>query len=77
MTGRLILTLTLVASTAYAGATIELVPEQPGPYFGGETVEVDVYATVDSVVYLRLLQFDFSATEPALEFGENFDFTCS
>lgn len=67
--------LSVPAARAPAGAVIELIPEDPGPYFGGETVEVDVYVTSSLDHNLRLLQFDFTGTDAALSLEERFDFT--
>ncbi|UCC32094.1 MAG: hypothetical protein JSU86_07395, partial [Phycisphaerales bacterium] len=65
---------TFVDTNAYSeGAAdpqvvVELVPNNPGPYFGGERVIVDVWlhsqATVD--VWPKLFRFDFSDTSQEL-----------
>lgn len=64
----------LLPATVHAGASIELIPEQSGPYFGGETVEVGVFATSDLDHRLRVLQLDFSASNSALLLGDRFAF---
>lgn len=57
------------ASGAGAGMVeVELIPDNPGPYYGGEsrTVDVWLHSLVDYDVRLRLLQFDFAASDPRL-----------
>ncbi len=62
-----------MASVAGAGAVIELVPDIPGPYDGGETLAVEVFlrqnpGDVDHL--LRLVQLDLTDSDPA--FGITF-----
>ena len=56
------------ASIAQAGAVLDLVPDNSGPYYGGETVQVDFYLSqpVSSDHGLRLIQLDFNNTDSEL-----------
>jgi hypothetical protein len=65
----LCLALALV-SVAQAGAVIELRPDNPGPYLGGEAIKVSFYVnqTPDGAAdhYLRMLQFDMNPSDATL-----------
>jgi len=58
---------------------VDLVPNNPGPYFGGEQVTVDVWLNSSSTfeLLLRRIQFDFSDTQPGLQPEETFSFDFS
>ena len=58
---------------------IELVPDNPGPYFGGEHISIDLWvqSLVDLEVGLNSVQFDFSDTDPALALDPTFSFEFS
>ena len=62
----------VLASVAHAGAVIELVPDVPGPYDGGEALTVEVFlrqAPADVDHLLRLVQLDLTLTDPAIGIG--------
>jgi hypothetical protein len=68
------------ASVANAGMVeVELIPDNPGPYYGGESLTVDVWvhSQVDFDVGLRRVQFDFTDSDPALILGPTFEFDYS
>jgi hypothetical protein len=53
-------------SVAQAGAVIELVPNNPGPYLGGEAIMVDFkihQQPAGAPIYLRMLQFDMNVPD--------------
>lgn len=56
----------IATQTVEGGAVVTLVPNNPGPYFGGESLVVDVYVTSNQSVQARLLGFDFSASDAAI-----------
>lgn len=69
-------------TAAHAGLAISLIPQTPGPYNPGQTVNVDVLAQLTpgtpsvpgpvgttTTVRVRLLQFDVSDTSPELSLG--------
>ncbi|MGB2988206.1 MAG: hypothetical protein WBE26_20245 [Phycisphaerae bacterium] len=68
-----------VASVAQAGAVVELVPDDPGPYYGGESLTVDFWLHSDRPydVRLRSVQFSFLDTDPALRLDPTFVFDFS
>lgn len=68
-----------VSSVVQAGVVIELVPDNPGPYFGGESLTVDVWidSEVSWAVLLKSIQFDFSQSDPALGLDSAFSFNFS
>ena len=68
-----------VAPVAHAGAIVELVPDDPGPYYGGESVTVDVWLHNEELfdVGLKLVQLDFSDTDPALSLRPTFSWDFS
>ena len=55
---------------------LELVPSNPGPYFGGESLTVDLWLQSDIAfaVDLRGVQLDFQATDGALALTPEFGF---
>lgn len=68
-------------TAAHAGLAISLVPQTPGPYDPGQTVNVDILAQLTpgtpsvpgpggttSLVRVRLMQFDLSDSSPELTF---------
>jgi len=64
----------LVNSVAHAGATITLIPQTPGETFAPDSVvQMGIFLAQDpeGAAYrgLRLVQFDFSQTNPALVLG--------
>jgi hypothetical protein len=65
-----------IASIANATANIELVPSSPGPFLGGETINVDVIINngTPTARDLRLLQLDVQASDPALGLNGPFAF---
>jgi len=67
------------AHTADAGAVVTLVPQDPGPYYGGETLTVDLtieQSPPGSDIYLRGIQLDFNASAPELTLNSfAFDFS--
>ncbi len=62
-----------------AGVVVELVPDNPGPYFGGESVTVDFWlqSQEGADVELRTVAFDFSETDSALTLDSTFEFDLS
>jgi len=58
---------------------VDVVPGQPGPYFGGEQFTVDVWLTSSSRYELLLgfVRFDFINTHGALTLGQEFTFDFS
>jgi len=58
---------------------VELVPDNPGPYAGGEVVTVDVWLHSEMTVDVRLprIQFDFEKSDPELVNGPLFAFDFS
>jgi len=62
-----------MASVANAGGTfLELVPATPGPYAGGDSVNVDIvfHNGEGQDIGLRLAQLDFAASDPALDIAD-------
>jgi len=58
---------------------VELVPDNPGPYAGGESLTVDVWLHSEGAfdAYLWLVQFDFSDSDRALVLDSTFTFDLS
>ncbi len=56
----------IVTQSVEGGAAISLVPNNPGPYFGGEILTVDVYVTSSETIGARYFSLDFSRTDPVL-----------
>ena len=54
-----------------AGGVLELVPDRPGPYFGGECLSVDLWLhNSESVGHdLRIVQLDVSFSTPTIYAG--------
>ncbi len=70
----------LLTSAASAGAVIDLVPTQPGPFAPGQRVVFDVQLTQQpggQDRYFRLIQFDVTDTDSALVLDEAFRFDYS
>ena len=67
------------APVALGGAFVELVPDQPGPYTGGESLGLDVWLHSDEEVpvLLRGVRFDFTDTDPQLLLDAEFAFDFS
>ncbi len=78
---RIVLCLMVFASVAKAEVkvVVELVPDQPRPYVGGELLTVDVWlhSEVSFEVYLYAVVFDFSDSDPALSLAPTFTFDLS
>jgi hypothetical protein len=70
--------ITLLAGAPVAlgnlGAIVELVPDNAGPYTGGETVQVDVcfHNEESFLLPLQVAQIDFTDTDPGLNLGPSF-----
>ncbi len=81
MSGRIVAALVMLGSTALGGVkvVVELVPDNPGPYFGGESLTVDVWLHSQVPVNWRLpfIKLDFSDTDPSVTLNSTFvfDFT--
>ena len=67
------------ATFARAEVVVELVPDNPGPYYGGETLTVDVWlhSEVSSDRYLWLVRLDFSDSDGQLGVDPTFTFDLS
>jgi hypothetical protein len=74
-----LLLLVVLTPLAHAGVTVEVVPDDPGPYFGGESLGLDVwlYSEWPEDVWFRLVQLDFTDTDPALDLDPAFMFDYS
>jgi len=74
-TSALVLTL-LLATSAAAQVEVQLVPDNPGPYAGGEavTVEVIFQNRGDDLRSVSTIQIDFTDSDPALNLAPNFSF---
>lgn len=61
----------LLCPAARAAVSLSLVPDNPGPYSGGETINIDVLLVNDGEgqMQMRLLQLDFSLSDPAVDLG--------
>ncbi len=68
-----------LASVAQAEVAVELVPNQPGPYMGGESLTVDVWlhSDVSSDLSLVGIRFDFQDSDPRLSLSPMFTFDFS
>ncbi len=73
--------LLVLTSTAFGEAkvVVELVPDNPGPYSGGESLTVDVWlhSQVSFATDLWLVQLDFSDSDQALGLDPTFTFDLS
>ncbi len=69
----------LFATFARAEVVVELVPDDPGPYSGGETLTVDVWfhSEVPSDSYLWTVRLDFSDSNGQLGLDPTFTFDLS
>jgi len=74
-----VVTLGGVGSPARAGAILELIPDNPGPYIGGESLTVDVWLhnNEDIDTRLRDIQFDFTDTDAKFLLESTFTFDYS
>ena len=83
MSARMIVAFAFLGVVSVAQAevkvVVELVPNQPAPYVGGELLTVDVWlhSQVSSDECLDAVQFDFSDTDPALSLAPTFTFDLS
>lgn len=68
LTANVSLVVHFVSAWALAGAVVELVPDQPGPYLGGALIQVDFWISSTEVEarLLKSVRFDFSASSPSL-----------
>ena len=66
----------LFATLARAEVVVELVPDNPGPYSGGETLTVDVWvhSEVDYWASFGHIQFDLTVSDPGLSLDATFTF---
>ena len=57
-----LLTVFILSSPAYDGAIVELVPDDPGPYYGGESLTVDFWLHNEDPFDFELnsVEFDFA-----------------
>ncbi len=78
MYGRMIAGVLVLTAGAAAqpSVVIELVPDNPGPYIGGESITVDVWAhsQVAFDAHVWYLQLDFSDSADALDLDPTFSF---
>lgn len=65
-----------LSAAARGGAVLELVPSNPGPYFGGEALSVDLWlqSDLDRDIDVTVIQLDFQDTHPALGLDHEFRF---
>lgn len=77
--GLAVLLLPVFGSLAHGGAVVELVPSNSGPYFGGESIAVDVWMTSDTAEprLLDVARFDFENSDERVQLAPvlSFDFT--
>jgi len=69
-----------LAQVAVGQVVVELVPDNPGPYAGGEAITVDVWlhsSLPGDDPRLAMIQFDFSQTAPSLTLAPTFSFDFS
>ncbi|MFQ5494556.1 MAG: IPTL-CTERM sorting domain-containing protein [Phycisphaerae bacterium] len=64
---------------ADVAVVVELVPDNPGPYLGGESLTVDVWlhSQVAFDVQVERLRFDFADSSPSLDLDPSFTFDLS
>lgn len=69
----------LLASAVQAEVAVELVPDQSGPYTGGESLTIDVWlhSEVSSDESLVGIRFDFQDSDPMLSLSPTFTFDFS
>jgi len=62
-----------------AEVVVQLVPDRPGPYTGGESLTVDVWlhSEVAFDAFLDTVQLDFADSDPALSLDSTFTFDLS
>lgn len=66
------------ASVSHAAVSLSLVPQAPGPYLPGQSLDVDVFLLNEGEgrMDMRLLQMDFALTDPAIDVHSvEFDFS--
>jgi len=68
-----------LGQVAVGQVVVELVPDNPGPYAGGEAITVDVWlhSSLKEDPRLEMIQFDFSQTNPNLTLAPTFSFDYS
>jgi len=71
--------LTSLGATAGGQVVVELVPDNPGPYTGSESLTVDVWlhSQIDDDALLTVIQLDFTNTPPELSLDDSFTFDFS
>ena len=71
----------VLSSSVFGDAKIvvELIPDNPGPYVGGESITVDVWlhSQIDFDILLDMVRFDFTDTDSALSLDPTFTFDFS
>ena len=74
-----LITMTPTTGLAGGGAWLVLEPDNPGPYFGGESLTVDLWldSLAEADVLLRTIRFDFSQSDPAITTDDEFVFDYS
>ena len=74
-----LLAVTPTTGLAGGGAWLVLEPDNPGPYFGGESLTVDLWfdSLAEADVLLKMIRFDFSQTDPAITTDDEFVFDYS
>ncbi len=81
MSARMMATFVFLAAVPVASGevVVELVPDNPGPYVGGQAFTVDVWLHSEVAFDVRLqhIQFDFSDTDPALALNQTLTFDYS
>jgi len=68
------------SAVVYAGAVIDVIPTEPGPYEPGQSLTMDVFLTQNpggSYIGLRGVRLAFSSTDPALQLDPQFVFDFS
>ena len=82
MLGRVVIAFAVLGVATVARAevavVVELVPDNPGPYIGGESLTVDVWLhnQIPGDIILESVRFDFTASHPALALGAELTFVC-
>lgn len=81
MCTRIMSAVLMLGATVYAEGevVVELVPAESGPYYGGESVTVDVWlhSQVALDAYIWAVRLDFSESDPALSLDATFTFDLS
>lgn len=68
------LILTAFATLAKANVVVELIPNEPGPYVGGESITVDVWLQPSDTLYIRGVRLDFTDSSEELNLSDQFEF---